>query len=156
MHRIVIDDYEKQGPQLAAAIIGLSPEQLCAVPVAGTWSIQQIVLHLMDSDLIGADRMKRIIAEERPQLLGFDETAFSQRLFYDQADAGLAAEVFRHNRTLTAAILRAVPDQAFARVGIHNQRGPMTLDSLVHGYVDHFDHHLRFIKEKRRLVGNPL
>jgi hypothetical protein len=49
-----------------------------AFPVPGTWSIQQIVLHMMDSDLIASDRMKRVIAEDRPTLIGYNETAFSE------------------------------------------------------------------------------
>ncbi len=31
----------------------------------------------MDSDLIGADRMRRIAAMDKPLLIGYDETAFS-------------------------------------------------------------------------------
>lgn len=157
MHRgTIVDAYENQARQLTLAIAGLTPEQLAAVPVPDTWSIQQIVLHLMDSDLIASDRMKRVIAQDNPQLLAYDETAFCQRLFYNQADANMAAGIFRDNRLLTAKILRALPDAAFARAGVHNERGPMNLESLVKGYVEHFDHHLKFIKEKRRLVGNPL
>ena len=64
MNRELIDRYAAGGSQLAPAIAGLSREQLNAFPVPGTWSIQQIVLHLMDSDLIASDRMKRVAAEE--------------------------------------------------------------------------------------------
>jgi uncharacterized damage-inducible protein DinB len=90
----------------AAAIVGLSPEELNSTPVAGTWSIRQIVLHLMDSDLIGSDRMKRVIAEREPQLIGYDESAFARHLHYDKLDAAAACQVFALNRQLTATILR--------------------------------------------------
>ncbi len=100
-----------QGP--TEAIAGLSPQQLNACPVPGTWSIQQIVLHLMDSDLIASDRMKRVIAEEEPQLIGYDETAFGRNLHYEKLDAQAACQVFALNRQLTAVILRNLPDEAF-------------------------------------------
>jgi len=130
----------------------LSPRQLNALPVPGTWSIQQIVLHLMDSDLIAADRMKRVIAEEEPQLIGYDETAFSRNLHYEKLDAQAACQVFALNRQLTAVILRNLPDEAFGRAGIHNEAGRLTLGQLVQTYVNHLEHHLRFIRQKREMV----
>ena len=69
------------GEKLRQAIKGLGREDLTAFPVPGTWSIQQIVIHLMDSDLIGTDRMKRIIAEENPTLVGYDQDKFVASLF---------------------------------------------------------------------------
>jgi len=47
---------------------------LLAVPVPGTWSLQQIAIHMMDSDLIASDRMKRIASMDKPLLCGYDET----------------------------------------------------------------------------------
>ncbi len=141
----------------AEAIAGLTTAELDAHPVEGTWSVRQIVLHLMDSDLIAADRMKRVIAESRPpMLIGFDETAFAGRLFYDKLDAAAACEVFRLNRELTGEILRRLEDDAFARTGEHNEAGTLTLEKLVDTYVNHLAHHLRFVREKRRLLGKPL
>ena len=87
MNRSHVDQYVAGAAKPAQAIAGLSREQLNAFPVPGTWSIQQIVIHLMDSDLIGADRMKRVAAENRvPTLIGYDETAFAKELFYGELD----------------------------------------------------------------------
>jgi hypothetical protein len=156
MNRDLIEQYATGGSKLRQSIAGLNVEQLNAFPVPGTWSIQQIVLHMMDSDLIGSDRMKRIAAEDKPPtLIGYDETAFARGLFYDQLDARLACEVFEKNRLLTAEILRRLPAAAFDRVGLHNERGRVTLADQVKSYVEHLDHHLKFVHEKRRLLGNP-
>lgn len=152
----LVEQYAAGANSLRQAIAGLSREELLANPMPGTWSIQQIVLHLMDGDLISSDRMKRVIAEENPTLVGFDETAFARGLFYESLDAGLAAEVFAKNRQLTAEILRRVPEEAFDRFGTHSERGRVTLTQLVQGMVDHLEHHLRFLREKRRLLGKPL
>ena len=154
--RSLLDRYLRGAWQPAEAIVGLSPEEMNALPVPGTWSIRQIVLHLMDSDLIASDRMKRVIAEERPTLIGFDEAAFARNLYYDELDPGMACDLFAKNRLLTAEILRRLPVSAFNRVGIHNERGELTLANLVETYAGHLEHHLKFLHEKRRLLGKPL
>ena len=156
MDKALIERYATGGDLLVAAIQGLSREDFFATPVAGTWSIQQIVIHLMDSDLIGADRMKRVIAEENPTIIGYDETLFSKKLFYEKLDPFLAAEIFKKNREMTAVILRSLPEQAFSRGGTHNQRGRVTLGEFVATYVQHLDHHLSFLRHKRELLKKPL
>src|SRR3954468_20846283 len=68
-----IDKYEAGGEHLSQAIRGLTREDLLAAPPAGEnigkWTIQQVVIHLMDSDLISMDRMKRLISMENPLLV---------------------------------------------------------------------------------------
>lgn len=156
MDRQLIEQYAADAEVPRRAIAGLSREELNAHPVPGTWSIQQIILHLMDSDLIAGDRMKRIIAEDRPTLIGYDETRFGERLFYDQLDPQLACDLFAKNRLLMAEILRRQPDEVFERIGCHNEAGDKTLAEFVHTYVDHLTHHLKFIEQKRELLGKPL
>jgi hypothetical protein len=156
MQRDLVKRYAAGAGQLRDSIAGLTSRELNALPVPGTWSIQQIVLHLMDSDLIGSDRMKRVAAEDNPTLIGYDETAFGNRLFYDQLDPQLACDVFEKNRQLTAAILERLDDAAYQRAGDHNERGRVTLAQLVETYVAHLQHHLKFIHDKRRLLGKPL
>jgi len=157
MDQNLIERYAAGAAKLGQSIAGLSRAELTAFPVPGTWSIQQIVLHVMDSDLIAADRMKRVAAEEKPPtLIGYDESAFARRLFYHELDPQLACEIFEKNRLLTAEILRRLPDEAFQRRGHHNEYGDTTLAALLATYVEHLDHHLKFIYEKRKLLGKPL
>jgi hypothetical protein len=156
MDRTLIERYAAGAAVPAQAIAGLTEAELGARPVPGAWTIRQIVMHLYDSDLIGSDRMKRVIAEDEPTLLAYDETRFADRLFYDKQDLKTACEVFRLNRLLTAALLRNLPDEAFARAGTHTERGRETLEDLVKDYADHLDHHVKFLREKRRLLGKPL
>lgn len=156
MSRSNVEAYAAGAARVTEAIRGLEAADFAATPVAGTWSIGQIVIHLMDSDLIAADRMKRIIAEENPTLIGYDETAFSQKLFYAQQDPFAAAEIFRMNRELFSVVLRNVDDAAFARGGMHNERGRLTLAEMLETYVRHLNHHLGFIRHKRQLLGKPM
>jgi hypothetical protein len=154
--RTLIDRYEADADLPVRAIAGLTRDDLLAHPIAGTWSIQEVILHLMDSDLVGSDRMKRVIAEPNPMLLAYDENLWVKHLGYDRADTEMACQVFRLNRKMTAAILGRLPDAAFERTGNHTERGIESLAMLVEGYVDHLHHHLKFVREKRAKLGKPM
>lgn len=147
-----VNAYAECAPAPGDAIRGLTPQQLNAFPVPGTWSIQQIVVHLMDTDLIAAYRMKRIIAEDRPRLDVYDENAFAAGLHYDHLDAAACCEVFRLNRLNVAALLRSLPDAAFDRVAVHPEVGDLPLGALLRLYVHHVEHHVAFIRRKRAMV----
>lgn len=147
-----IDEFERAGQKLRDAIKGLSREQLLAHPVPGTWSIQEIVIHLQDSDGIGVDRMKRIAAEPLPLLIGYNETLFAQNLAYDDQSIEDAVTIFELTRKQFVRVLRKLPADAFSRVGIHNEVGKVPLNIQLKKYNDHFEHHLKFIVQKRKLV----
>jgi hypothetical protein len=156
MDRNLIEQYAAGGPLLLGSIDDLTDADWAAHPVPGTWSLREIVVHLLDSDLVAADRMKRIIAMDNPTLLAFPENDFVQRLGYNDLDAMLAADIFAQNRQFMASILRGLPDAAFARQGTHNERGPTTLAALVGQFVTHLNHHLEFFRQKRAMLGKPL
>ena len=160
MFRELIDEYAAGGEKLALAIRGLTREDLLAVPDpaanVGLWSIQQVVLHLMDSDLIGADRMKRIIAEDNPTLIGYDETRFANNLFYHEQSAEDAVKIFDLNRKMFAVVLRRLPDGAFDRVGTHNEAGTVVLRVQIQKYNEHLENHLAFIHKKRAKMGKEM
>ena len=94
--------------------------------------------------------MKRVIAEERPQLIGADEKRFSAALAYHERDATEELTIIEQTRRQMARILRTLPAEALRRVGVHNERGPLTLEDLLQGATNHMAHHLKFIVEKRR------
>lgn len=151
-----IDRFVAGAPVLLSALEGLSPEDLLARPIEGTWSIQEIIVHMWDSDLVAADRMKRVIAENTPLLVNYDENLAIIKLGYDQCDVRLAADLFRLNRLYMGSILRRQSDEAFARFGIHTQAGKKTLLDLVSGYADHLNGHMVHLRRKRELLGKPL
>jgi len=141
---------------LARDIAELTDADLDARPIAGQWTIRELVWHVVDSDIILGDRMRRIIAEDQPSLIGFDESRFVQRLFYQQRDLGPAVKLYEVNRLVMADILRRLQPSDFKRVGIHSEVGPLILLQLLEKSVAHPLHHRKFLVEKRRLLGKPL
>ena len=149
----LIENYLASVQTLRKAVVGMTPDQLKARPVAGKWSTLEVVCHLVDFDPIYADRMKRVIAENNPQLLGADEAHFAAALAYHSRDLEEELTIFERTRSQMARILRTLPDEALNRVGVHNERGPMTLEKLLTGVTNHVTHHVQFIAAKRKALG---
>jgi uncharacterized damage-inducible protein DinB len=151
----LIDNYLAGPRSLRQAVAGLSREQLLARPVAGKWSTLEVVCHLTDFEPIMADRMKRVIAEEKPQLIGADENRFAATLAYHERDVEEELAIMERTRSQMARILRTLQSDALQRAGVHNERGPLTLENLLTTAINHIPHHVKFIAEKRRALGLP-
>ncbi len=149
----LLDAYRAGPDTLRQAVAGLTAGQLRARPVPGKWSALEVVCHLADSDAVHADRMKRVIAEERPPLIGFDESHFAARLAYHDRDVAEELEMIARIRRQMERILRAAGPNALGRIGVHNEAGPRTLEQILAGAVGHIPHHARFIHEKRAALG---
>ena len=151
----MIDSYLEGPRALRRAVADMTRDQLLARPVPGKWSTLEVLCHLADFDPILADRMKRVIAEDRPALLGADENRFAQALAYHQRDPQEELALLEHTRSQMAKILRTLLEEALQRVGVHNERGPLTLERLLAIATNHVPHHNQFILEKRKALGLP-
>ena len=148
-----IDAY-LDGPRLLReAVAGMTAEQLDARPVAGKMTTRELVCHLADFEPVYADRMKRVIAEDRPPLRGGDPDLWREALAYGVRDLDEEFAVIEAVRRQTARVLRAVPESAWGRVGVHSEYGELSLEELLRRITNHIVHHLPFIAEKRRALG---
>jgi len=148
-----IASYESGPAKIRAACAGLTREQLNTRIGPGTWSVQEVMVHLLDSDLASTHRKRRIVAEENPLLIAYDEDRFIARIPADKADIAEILDLFEANRRFTARWLRSLAAEDFARTGVHTQRGKVTLEQIVGIYANHVDHHLQFVDGKRAALG---
>lgn len=145
----LIDRYAA-GPADLCTAIGDLPESLVRIPTEpGRWSVLQVVCHISDFELVYADRIKRILAEDRPTMFGGDPDQFAAKLAYDQRDLQEELDVISSVRRQVTRLLRTLDSAAFERVGIHTDDGPLTLAVLVKRIAGHIPHHAEFIRQKR-------
>ncbi len=149
----LIDNYLGGAAMLRQAVAGMTRDQALARPVPGRWSTLEVVCHLADFEPVYADRMKRVIALEQPSLLGADENRFAATLAYHDRDLDEELVIIDKSRSQMARILKTLPAEAFARVGVHDERGPRTLEQLLETVTNHIQHHVKFIHEKRKALG---
>jgi len=149
----LIEEFGKGVGVVAEAVKGMSGEELRKRPVVGKWSTLEVVCHLADFEIVGADRVKRVIAEDRPTLPDGDENKFAARLAYHERKIEDELQVIAGIRAQVTRILKTLQDKDFARVGNHTVAGPLTLEQLVQRMAKHVRHHVGFIEEKRAAMG---
>ena len=147
-----IDDYLAGPPLLWRAVTGMTKEQLVARPIPGKWSTLEVICHLADFEIVFADRIKRVIAENEPRMFSGDENLFAARLAYHERNVEEELMLIAMIRKQVARILRTLKPKDFRRRGIHSESGPMTLKSLIKRITGHIPHHLPFIEEKKKAL----
>jgi len=152
----LIDAYER-GPELLAAAVKKFPqERLRQSLPPGDWSVLQVVCHLADFELVFADRIKAVVAEEGPQLPVRDENRFAARLHYEIREIDEELALITQIRRQVARLLRSLDAADFRRVGIHSEAGPLTLEQLLTRINGHIPHHADFIERKRQQLTKPV
>ncbi len=144
-----LERFRRGAEVLATVLTGAAGEEVDFTPAPGKWTIRQIMAHLADAELVGAHRLRLVIAEENPMLTSFDEGAWSKNLDYARRKPTQSLDTFRRLRAENYELVKELPESAFERTGMHSQNGPMSLRQLVSGYADHAESHARQLQEVR-------
>ena len=139
---------------LRQAVAGLTPEQDATPERPGKWSVRQVVQHLADSELVGGFRFRMVLAHGTPELPGYDQDLWAERLAYKDSDLATALDDFEFLRRLNLRILRrATPEDMQQCVMRHAERGDEPLGHMIKLYAGHDVVHLRQIARIRQAIG---
>ena len=130
---------------LVEVLHGATEEQMAAKPAPGKWSARDIVHHLADSEMTSAIRLRRLLAEDRPTIHGYDQDQFAQVLYYDRPHEA-SLEAFRYARECTAQILERLTEEQWQREGTHTEAGPYGVERWLQVYAEHAHKHARQMK----------
>jgi uncharacterized damage-inducible protein DinB len=134
------------------AVRGLDQVQLDTPYRDGGWSVRKVVHHVADSHVNAYVRCKLVATESAPPLKAYDENAWST-LADANAAVGSSLLLLTALHERWAGFLRSLPAAAFARTGLHSDRGAMTLDDLVALYAWHGRHHVAHVTTLRAGKG---
>ena len=104
------------------------------------WTAREVVHHLADSEMTSAIRLRRLIAEDRPEIIGYDEPEYARRLYYDRPiETSLAA--VQAARASTATILERLTGEEWLREGMHSESGRYSVEDWLRIYAAHAHDH---------------
>ena len=146
----LIASYRTGADAFAAALDGLTDAELDTVPADGGWTPRTVAHHVADSETNSYIRLRRLIAEEDPLIVGYDEERWAARLAYDRPVASAVAVVHAVRAASLELLLQLAPDTWAQATGTHSESGPYTLDTWLETYARHpFEH----AEQVRRALG---
>ena len=140
----LIAQYKDGYSAVAEALVKITPEELDARPSPNAWTAREIVHHLADSEMTSAIRLRRLLAEQAPEIHGYDQEEFARRLHYERPHHS-SLELFRYARLATAELLDCLEPADWLREGTHTESGRYTVETWLRIYAEHAHKHARQI-----------
>ena len=149
----LISQYAAGYDEVVQSLEGFPMDKLTAHPISGKWSACEIVQHLADSEMNSALRLRRLLAEDRPVIQGYDQEDYATRFNYNERDIAPALDAFRGARATTAQILSRMTDEDWRRAGTHSESGLYTPEHWLKIYAAHAHNHAAQIGRLREALG---
>jgi hypothetical protein len=145
-----LEQYRGGYEAVADALAGATEDELDRAPESGDgWTARMVAHHLADSEATAYVRLRRLIAEEDPEITGYDEAAFAQRLHYDRPVES-SLDVLRAVRAASLDLLESLSPEEWERRGTHTESGAYSVDRWLQIYVRHPHEHAEQIRRARR------
>ncbi len=143
--RELIEQY-RDGPNvIEEAVAMLSEAELDYHPSDGGWSPREVVHHTADSEMTSAIRLRRLLSENQPEILGYDGDEFARRLQYSSRPIEPSLDAIRAARMTSASILENLDEEDWSRAGNHSEIGPYSVDLWLELYAVHCRDHAQQI-----------
>ncbi len=150
----LLDRFRGGADAVDAALAGITEDELDRRPGGDAWSAREVVHHLADSEATAYIRLRRLIAEDEPQIQGYDEPRYARRLHYDRPIQSSLA-VLRAVREASLELLESLTDAEWARTGTHTESGAYSVDRWLEIYASHSHDHANQIREVRAATAAP-
>lgn len=130
----------------------LSEAQVHERPAPGEWSIVEITGHLIDKTEVWGERFRHIATQDQPSLPAFDQDAWVRERNYQAQPFAPLAERLGGMLVQLAAELRGFPPEAWQRVGLHEERGRLSLAEACRIYAISLPEHVAQLVATRDAV----
>jgi hypothetical protein len=126
-------------PRLVATA---STEQMSRSPAPGEWSPRQVLNHLSDSDLVTGVRIRMIVTQDRPALVGYDQEAWTERFGSLDATPQETVDRWLALRRANLRMYESLRPEEWDRVGLHSERGTESVRLTIQLQAGHDRVHL--------------
>lgn len=116
-------------------------------PFDGKWTPNEIIGHLTDSEWVYGYRLRLIVSEELPTILGTQQDRWVAAQRHNEREPSELVETFRALRELNLEAWKRVPAAEMERAGQHNERGVESLDVMLRMLAGHDLSHLNQIAQ---------
>jgi hypothetical protein len=129
-------------PTLSDIVARYPTEVLRARPFEGKWTPNEIIGHLTDSEWVYGYRLRLILCEDDPAILGTKQDSWVTSLGHNEREPSELVEIFRTLRAFSLGVWRRMSPEDLKRSGQHNERGAESLDVMLRMLAGHDLSHL--------------
>jgi hypothetical protein len=140
-----IERYAQGAARLRDAVAQAPQDALRFKPSEKAWSIHEIAVHCADAELTAAARIRYVVAEKDPLIVGYDQDEWARVCDYVNHPLDIALATVDAVRAHTAVMLRGLPQDAWLKVGRHSERGAYSAEDWLKIYVAHLEKHVQQI-----------
>jgi hypothetical protein len=123
-------------------LIAAAGDRLRIRPEPAEWSVLECVAHLVDSELITSARVRWILAEDEPDIVGYDQDRWVDGLRHRNDDPSDLLELFEALRGANLRLWASRNPAERARIGIHRERGPESYELTTRLQAGHDRFHI--------------
>jgi hypothetical protein len=142
----LIDQYARGPERIREALVAVPKEALRWRPGAGKWSAHEVVVHCADAETNAAMRIRYLVAEKAPLIVGYDQEAWARLFDYHAQPLEESLAVAAAARARTVPVLRQMSDPDWTKAGRHTESGPYTAEDWLRIYAAHLEGHARQIE----------
>ena len=102
--------------------------------------------HCADSETNAYARIRFLVAESEPVIVGYDQETWARVFDYHTLPLDPALAVVDAVRASTAALVRRLPEAAWQRAGRHTESGPYGAEDWLRIYAEHLEGHAQQIE----------
>lgn len=147
----MIEEYGRGFDLLTAALAEVPREAWEFKPAPKEWSIHEVIVHMADSECMGAIRLRKLIAEPGSTLMPYKEATWADALHYRNQSMDDALQIFKLTRQMAYGILKSLSDHVFLQTVSHPEFDePYNFEKWFHIYVDHVPEHVEQLKKTHR------
>ncbi len=111
-------------------------------PEPSEWSVLECLGHAVDAEIVYAGRYRWILAHDEPALIGYDQDRWVAALHSEADDPEELLALFLTLRRANLGLWRRMGPEDRARVGVHAERGPESIDLSFRLIAGHDRFHL--------------
>ena len=106
------------------ALVQEAGDRLRDRPEPGEWSVIECIGHLVDGEIVVSGRIRWILAEDEPDIVGYDQDLWVNALDHRDDDPDELIRLFGALRSSNLRLWARMPPASHERFGVHRERGP--------------------------------
>lgn len=139
------------GPaQIAKAWKAASPRLRAFREAPGKWSMQEVLVHLLDVEIALGWRLRHIAGDDDPRIVPFDQDKWATRLAYESMDPKACLAAYAALRAVTVDLAKRLTKDQLAREALHPEYGSISVSWILERFAKHDAAHVEQMERARK------